>query len=58
MSNLSKRVERIEDVLGKDVQGFSFSDPDNPEEIIEVKGFRSLADFLSGYMKGRLNGTS
>ena len=56
MSNLLKRVEKIEKDLGKDMQGFCFSDPDNPEEIIEVKGFRSIADFLSGYVKSYLKG--
>jgi hypothetical protein len=51
MKDFGKRIRRIErdlDIEGK-TQWLRIPDPAKPGETIEVKGCRTLADFLKGY---------
>ena len=48
MRSIENRIEKIEKELDIEdkTQWLRLPDPDNPGETIEIKGCRSLADFL------------
>lgn len=46
--NIKRRIEKIEKELyiGDKTQWLRLPDPDNPEQTVEIKGCRTLADLL------------
>ena len=49
MRDISRRIEKIEkelDIENK-TQWLKLPDPDNPDRLIEIKGCRTLIDFLA-----------
>ena len=49
MFNIKRRIEKIEKELDKEdkTQWLKLPDPNNPDRLIEIKGCRTLTDFLA-----------
>ena len=49
MRDIRRRIEKIERELGREdkTEWLKLPDPDNPSEFIEIKGCRTLVDFMA-----------
>jgi|GEM_PF-3998594 len=48
MRNIERRIRRIEErlAIGDKTQWLRIPDPDNPGQMVEIRGFRTLAEWL------------